>query len=106
MIFAVIAIGGLQAVGYPALNALMTRQIPANAQGELQGGIASVSSLAQIAGPFMMTQTFAHFAAHDGTLYFPGAAFVLAAMLNLVAMATLLVLASRSKREGVSSPAG
>jgi len=89
MIFAITFLGGLQALSYPALNALMSRAVPANEQGELQGGVASLSSLATIIGPFLVTQTFAYFAAPGAPVYFPGAAFILSATLLLVAAALL-----------------
>src|SRR5881397_2074084 len=60
---------------YPSLNAIMSRQIPANAQGELQGGVACLFSVSSIVGPPLMTQLFGHFSAEQAPLRFPGAAF-------------------------------
>jgi DHA1 family tetracycline resistance protein-like MFS transporter len=96
MIFAITLLGGLQALSYPALNALMSRAMPADEQGELQGGVASLSSLATIIGPLLVTQTFAHFAAPGASFYFPGAAFVLSAMLLLCAAAMLVAQRGRA----------
>ena len=90
MIFAITVLGGLQALSYPALNALLSRAVPANEQGELQGGVASLGSLATIGGTFLMTQTFALFAAPHTFFYFPGAAFALASLLMLVAIGILM----------------
>jgi DHA1 family tetracycline resistance protein-like MFS transporter len=90
MVFVITTVGALQSIAYPALNALMTRQIPADAQGELQGGIASLASLANIVGPLVMTQTLAYFTAPGAPVYFPGAAFVLAALLQLAGFALLV----------------
>jgi MFS transporter, DHA1 family, tetracycline resistance protein len=102
MVFVITAFGSLQAVAYPALNALMTRQTPSDAQGELQGGIASLSSLANIVGPLVMTQALAFFAAPGAPIYFPGAAFILAAALNLLG---LLVLLAQLRRAASAVPA-
>lgn len=96
MVFVIIVLGGLQALSYPALNALLSRAVPADEQGELQGGVASLSSLANILGPFAMSQTFAFFAAPRASFYFPGAAFVLAAALMLAAVALLLAQPARA----------
>jgi MFS transporter, DHA1 family, tetracycline resistance protein len=77
------------AVAYPSLNALMSREIPATAQGELQGGVASLFGLSSILGPPLMTELFDHFTS-DRTAYpFPGAPFVAAALLVLVSIALL-----------------
>jgi DHA1 family tetracycline resistance protein-like MFS transporter len=49
------------ALTYPSMNALASRQIPANAQGELQGAIACLYSLSAIVGPPLMTNIFGYF---------------------------------------------
>jgi DHA1 family tetracycline resistance protein-like MFS transporter len=72
----------LFALTYPSMNALASQQIPANAQGELQGAVACLYSLSSIVGPPLMTQVFGHFSARSAGVYFPGAAFLTAAMLT------------------------
>ena len=84
----------LFALTYPSMNALASEQIAANAQGELQGAVASLYSLSAIVGPPLMTQVFAHFSAPTAALYFPGAAFVSAAILT-AACAGLFIRALR-----------
>lgn len=74
----------LAALVYPSINALMSRQIPATAQGELQGGVASLNSLASILGPPLMTHLFGRFSSGTTAIYFPGAAFICAAALAVV----------------------
>lgn len=94
MVFAVQPWAALQAIAYPSITALMSQQVPGDQQGELQGGVAGVSSLSQILGPFLMTQTLATFTGPGAPFYFPGAAFLLAAVL----MITCLVLLSAQLR--------
>jgi MFS transporter, DHA1 family, tetracycline resistance protein len=96
MVFVLTFIGALQAIAYPALNALMSKSVPSNAQGELQGGIASLSSIANVIGPLLMTQTLAFFTSTMAPVYFPGAAFVLAALVNSIGIVLLL---TRTKRD-------
>ena len=72
----------LFALTYPSMNALASQQIPANAQGELQGAVACLYSLSSIVGPPLMTQMFGHFSAPSAGVYFPGAAFLTAAVLT------------------------
>jgi MFS transporter, DHA1 family, tetracycline resistance protein len=78
------------ALTYPSLNALASRQTPANAQGELQGAVACLLSLAAIAGPTLFTQIFSYFSSAAAPVYFPGAAFATAAVLTLGAAALFL----------------
>jgi MFS transporter, DHA1 family, tetracycline resistance protein len=96
MIFVVTVLGAPQAVTYPALNALLSRQVPLNAQGELQGAVASVMSIANIVGPYVMTQSFAYFTAPTAPIHFPGAPFLVAAMLSITGMLVLVVRFARS----------
>jgi DHA1 family tetracycline resistance protein-like MFS transporter len=85
MMYAVSLTIVLVAITYPAMNALMSQQIPANAQGELQGAVASASSLSSILGPPLMTQVFGYFSGPDAPVDFPGAAFMAAAVLTVAA---------------------
>lgn len=90
MIFPILFIGALQAVAYPSINALMSKQVSADQQGELQGGVAGLGSLSATMGPFVMTQVLAAFSGPAAAVQFPGAAFVLAAALFLASLALLL----------------
>jgi MFS transporter, DHA1 family, tetracycline resistance protein len=102
MVFPITFLGAIQGVAFPALNALITRRVPANAQGELQGAMASLTSLTSIGGPFLMTQTLAGFSAPNATIHFPGAAFVLAALLNLGAFIALFAQLPRARQDAVA----
>ncbi len=83
MMYAVGLTTFLFALTYPSINALASQQIPANAQGELQGAVAGLYSLSSIIGPPLMTQVFGHFSARSAGVYFPGAAFLTAALLTV-----------------------
>jgi MFS transporter, DHA1 family, tetracycline resistance protein len=84
----------LFALTYPALNALASQRVAANAQGELQGAVACVYSLSAIIGPPLMTGIFAHFSAPEARPHFPGAAFLTSALLT-VGCALLFIRALR-----------
>jgi DHA1 family tetracycline resistance protein-like MFS transporter len=70
-----------------ATQALMTRLVAPEQQGQLQGATASVQSLAQLAGPFLFTLTFAYFISANAPAKLPGAPFLLASLLLLLALA-------------------
>jgi DHA1 family tetracycline resistance protein-like MFS transporter len=90
--------GLLQFIAYPSMNAIMSTQVPPDSQGELQGGVASLMSLTTIIGPLLMTQTLGRFSGAGAPIYFPGAAFLLAAVLAVFSL--LIVL-----RAGAKAPA-
>jgi DHA1 family tetracycline resistance protein-like MFS transporter len=82
--------GALQGFVMPSLNGIMSGQIPANSQGELQGGVGSMSSLTAIFSPPLMTWVFSTFSADGAPVYFPGAPFALAAILTTLGLLLFL----------------
>lgn len=89
MVFLIIPFGALAGVLGPSMNQIMTSRVPKNAQGELQGAIGSVQSLASIFAPLAMTQTLYTFTAPGASIYFPGAAFALAAVVCAISLLPL-----------------
>jgi len=70
-----------------ATQALMTRLVAPDQQGQLQGATSSVQSVSQLIGPFLFTLTFAYFIGDGVNVKLPGSPFVLAAALLLLALA-------------------
>lgn len=81
-----IPVTAVGAIGMPALQGIMSRLTPDNAQGELQGVLASVTSVAMILAPVVMTQIFAAFTGPGASPYLPGAPFLLAAILMAISL--------------------
>ncbi len=75
---------------HPALSAIMSNQAPPNAQGELQGGIASLQSIGMLAGTVMYTQVFGYFMRENAWVQSPNVGFFLAAVLTLLGLAIFL----------------
>ena len=65
----------------------MTRRVSESEQGELQGAISSLASLAWIIGPGLFTFTFAFFIDQEHGWNIPGAPWYLGGFLLFVAMA-------------------
>ena len=78
-------------VSGPALQSLITREIPPDIQGEMQGSLVSLTSLAAIVNPLLMTQVFAHFSRRGSGVYLPGAPYFLGALVCLAVWALLLM---------------
>jgi len=90
IIFAIMPIFALGGIGVPALQALATRQVEEDRQGQFQGLLASVVSLASIIAPlafssfyFVVRQTW------------PGAIWLSVVVLNVIAL-PLVVLGTRN----------
>lgn len=70
----------------PASTALMTRRVGPSEQGRLQGANGSISGVAGVLGPGLFTMTFAWFIGSGRGWNLPGAPFVLAGLLLVLAM--------------------
>ena len=70
----------------PALQAIMAGHVPANQQGELQGSLSGLMSLTTIFGPVVMASVFHRFTAKTAAVYFPGAPFLLGAVLMVASV--------------------
>ena len=77
------ALGG---VVTPALQSLASRAAPADAQGELQGVLASLNAIAMITSPLIMTTTFSVFTSPGAPVFSPGAPFLLASALMVLCL--------------------
>ncbi|MEL6826045.1 MAG: TCR/Tet family MFS transporter [Pseudomonadota bacterium] len=93
-IYVAIAIGAFAGFLSPALQALMTARTPADSQGELQGAITSLYSLASIISPATMAFIFTAYTDENG-IYLPGAPFFLATGLTVLAMLIFAIGARR-----------
>ncbi|MEX5729869.1 DHA1 family tetracycline resistance protein-like MFS transporter [Rhodovulum iodosum] len=74
----------LGAVVTPALLAIMSKAAGDNQQGELQGTVSSLRSVAMIVSPLVMTQIFYAFSQPAAPVTMPGAPFVLSAAVMVV----------------------
>ncbi|WPV00735.1 TCR/Tet family MFS transporter [Mucilaginibacter sp. cycad4] len=89
----------LGGISGPSLQGMITSTVSAKEQGELQGSLTSISSLAVIIGPLLMSSVFHLFTHRNTSTYFPGAPYILGAVLMLIAV----FLAIRSfKKAGVT----
>lgn len=86
MAYAIIPLSALGGIGGPAMNTVITNLTPKNSQGELHGATASLGALAMVFSPVVMTQTLHNFSKVDAPTHFPGAAFLLAALVTLLAL--------------------
>lgn len=69
----------LWGIASPAINGLMSRHVGPSEQGQLQGANSSIQGIANLAGPFIFTLTFAWSIGGGRDAHVPGAAFILAA---------------------------
>lgn len=105
MVYGFLLVGALQGFISPSMQGIMSNQVTASEQGELQGGLASMSSLTAIISPPFMTQLFALFTGPSAPVYFAGAPWLAAAVLTLLSLA-LFMRATTSLTAPAASRAG
>lgn len=71
----------LGGISGPALQSVISGQVKPTEQGEIQGTLSSVMSASSIVGPPIMTGLFYHFTNEKSGMIFPGAPFLLGAVL-------------------------
>ena len=76
----------LGGISGPALQAVISEQVGASEQGEIQGTLTSIMSASSIIGPPLMSSIFYYFTHKNAPFQFAGAPFVLGGLLNLIAL--------------------
>lgn len=74
----------LGGIAGPALQSIITSSVPANQQGELQGGLTSMISVTTILGPMTMIPLFVYFTSKSAPIQFSGAPFMAGAVCMLI----------------------
>lgn len=98
MMFAFTIVYCLGGIAGPALQGIISTQVPANEQGELQGALTSLMSITSVIGPLLMTYIFSFFTKSGAPVYLPGAPMLLGAVLTITA--AILARASLKKTMG------
>lgn len=98
MMFAFLIPYCLGGIAGPALQAILAGHVPPNEQGELQGAMTSLMSITSVFGPLIMNNLFAYFTKSDAPVYFPGAPFLLGAILMLLSAVIAYFVLRREKK--------
>lgn len=73
---------------HPLMTSMLTKRVPEDAQGELQGGISAVTNVAMLFGTVFFAWTFGHFMAEGREWQSPDVAYRVAA--GFLALTTIL----------------
>ncbi len=100
MMFGFTIVYCLGSIAGPALQGIISTQVPPDEQGELQGGLSSLQAMTSIVGPIVMMGLFRIFTAESNPIYFPEISMILGAILTL----TGAILARRSLKRNMAIP--
>ena len=92
MVYVLLVIGSFGSIAMPAIQGLISRSVPPNEQGAVQGSLSSLASVAGIIAPPVTTGLFGYFISPRAPAHVPGVAFFFGSAL----IACGLVLAFRS----------
>lgn len=87
-----LVVHGPEGFVHPMITAVMSKAVPENAQGELQGGISSIMAVAMLLGTLFFSQVFAYFVAPNPYVQSPDIAMFVAAALIAVSFVMFLML--------------
>ncbi len=91
-----IFVGALGGLMMPAMQGIMSAAVPGDAQGELQGAVASVMSLTMMTSPIMMTSIFTYFTSGAAGVIFPGAPLVVSCLCIFASMVPFAIIIARA----------
>lgn len=91
LFWAGLIVGSLGMIASSAIQSIMTRRVEAREQGELQGAISMIRSVAALIGPFLFTGIFSYSISAAHPWHAPGAAMYVGAALELIAIVIVWV---------------
>lgn len=86
MMYAIVVPFALGGIANPAFQGIISSQVNSNEQGELQGALTSLMSVAAIIGQPLMLGLFRTFTKENAVLYFPGAPFFVGSILSVISL--------------------
>jgi DHA1 family tetracycline resistance protein-like MFS transporter len=86
MLYVIMILAGMNFLSAQTTQGVLSRQVPDDEQGALQGALTSLNSLALALGPPFATFLFSYTTRPDRHHPFPGSPFLAAAILYLIAL--------------------
>jgi MFS transporter, DHA1 family, tetracycline resistance protein len=85
MVYFIIFIGSLAGIGSPATQSMISKSVPADEQGAVQGALNSITSVSGILAPLIWTFLFSWAVAREPEMSLPGLPFYGACLVSLAA---------------------
>ena len=85
LLYLIIVFGSLGGLATPAIQSLVSKPVPADEHGAVQGVLTSLNGLSGMFGPLLASGLFGFFTSTGTPIYIPGAAFFCSALLAVAA---------------------
>jgi MFS transporter, DHA1 family, tetracycline resistance protein len=96
-VLAILLVHAPEGFVHPMLTALMSKDVPDNAQGEMQGGISSIMNVAMMLGTVFFAQTFHYFLNPNPVVVTASASFFIAAALIICTLSVFVFTQTKQK---------
>jgi len=103
VIFVLMVVHGPEGFINPLLTARMSKRVPENAQGELQGGISAITNIAMLAGTVFYAQVFGYFMSPAAPFQSPNVAYYLTGAGMALTFGLFLWVSARDHEEASAS---
>lgn len=90
MLYAILIFAAVGITADPAMRGLLSKHTPPKEQGELQGAISGMHTIARVIGPLLATSLFGWFISDDMPVKVPGAPFFLFSFTQCIALGLLM----------------
>ena len=101
MVIVLMFVHGPEGFIHPMLTALMSKRVPENAQGELQGGLSAIMSIAMLLGTVFYAQLFGYFMSDAAPFQSPNVAYYVAGAGMALTLAIFLWLIGHEREPAV-----
>lgn len=91
-VLAILIVHAPEGFVHPMLTAILSKEVPENAQGELQGGLSSIMNIAMMAGTVFYSLAFGYFMRPNPFWVSPSMGFFIAALFLLLALIYFAVI--------------
>jgi DHA1 family tetracycline resistance protein-like MFS transporter len=93
-----ILLHGPEGFVHPIMTSILTKRVPEDAQGELQGGISAITNVAMLFGTIFYALIFAHFMAPGRVWQSPDVAYFIAAGVMVVTSGLFFLLVRQERK--------
>ncbi|MDE2446579.1 MAG: TCR/Tet family MFS transporter [Alphaproteobacteria bacterium] len=96
-ILALMIVHGGEGFVHPMVSALISKQVPDDAQGELQGGLSSLMSVAMLLGTVFFSQIFGYFMSGAAGFISPNVPMFVSAFVSVFALVLFAMTSNKEK---------
>lgn len=101
MVVLLMFVHGPEGFVHPMLTALMSKRVPENAQGELQGGLSAIMNVAMLLGTVFFAQLFGYFMSEEAPFQSPNVSYFVAGAGMALTLVLFLWLIGHARDEAI-----